>query len=275
MMRNVILILASALILTGFTKNVSAKEFVFGVVPQQSPLVIYQKWTPVVQYLSEKTGLTVRLRTEKSIAAFEQAVYNGVYDLAYMNPYHYVVAHDKQGYQAVSKRAKDIRGILIGRNDSRLQDINAESRFLFPSPNAFAATLVLKYELLKQFGLDFKQSKNLSYVNSHDSVYKGVARNFGDLGGGVQRTFRNFSAEADKSKLKILYLTKPYPSHPFAIKSSVPEQERMLLRDALLAMPVELLTNLSMKQMMPVRDKDYDVIRELSKRLQTVEDKVK
>lgn len=252
---------------TFFSVQVVAQSYILGVVPQQSPLILYKKWMPVVNYLSSATGLDIQFRTEKSIVEFEKSLYAGKYDLAYMSPYHYVIANKKQGYQSVVRRKKDIKGILVAPHESSEDAINSNTTFLFPSANAFAATLVMKYELLEKYGLDLNKTQNFKYVNSHDSVYKGVARNFGGLGGGVQRTFDNLNSEDDKKKLKILYVTKGYPSHPIAIKPTMLADDKNILVEAMLSMPVEILSTLSMEEIKIVDDAEYDVIRELSKRL--------
>ena len=102
------------------------------------------------------------------------------------------------------RAAKNIKGILVMKKDQA--DMNAlindeKTQFLFPSPNAFAATLLIKYEMLTKFGVNLTEKGNFKYVNSHDSVYKGVARDIGQLGGGIQRTFNSFKEGADKDKL--------------------------------------------------------------------------
>ena len=72
----------------------------FGVVPQQSPLILIKSWTPVIQYLEKETGQKIDLKIESSISKFEEVLYSGGYDIAYMNPYHYIVANEKKGYNS-------------------------------------------------------------------------------------------------------------------------------------------------------------------------------
>ncbi|QCU89802.1 phosphate/phosphite/phosphonate ABC transporter substrate-binding protein [Thiomicrorhabdus sediminis] len=246
-----------------------AQNIVIGVVPQQSPLVLFKKWQPLAKFLSEQTGYKVQFKTEKSIPEFENVLYQGGYDIAYMNPYHYVVANKRQGYQAALRRKGDIRGILVSRLDDDISSINKGAEFLFPSPNAFAATLVMKYELKHKFNVDVEALGHYKYVNSHDSVYKGVARKIGDLGGGVERTFNNFKSSSDKPFLKVLYTTKGYPSHPIAYKADMPEEVKEKLTEAFLSLPQGILDNLSMQEIQLTDDKEYDAIREIAKSLMT------
>ena len=147
---------------------------------------------------------------------------------------------------------------------------NDDTQFLFPSPNAFAATLLIKYELLTKFGVDLGKNGNFKYVNSHDSVYKGVARNIGQLGGGIQRTFNNFSTASDKEKIAEVYQTAAYPSHPIAVKPTMPQEDCAKIIQALLDMPDDLKAALSMKKIIVSNDEEFAVIRELSKKLDIV-----
>lgn len=72
-----------------------------------------------------------------------------------MNPYHYIVANEKKGYNSKIRDEKDLVGILVVNKNSNLNniiDINGKN-FLFASANAFAATLLPKYELSKKYNI--------------------------------------------------------------------------------------------------------------------------
>ena len=257
-----------------FALSVQAKEYTLGIVPQQSPVKIFKSWKPVVTYLSEKTGFKVSLKTEKSISAFEEVLYSGGYDLAYMNPYHFTIANERQDYRAIVRAAKNIKGIIVMKKDQpdmKALIMDKNTQFLFPSPNAFAATLLIKYELLTKFGVNLAKSGKIKYVNSHDSVYKGVARDIGQLGGGIQRTFNNFKAGPDKNKVTEVYQTAAYPSHPIAVNPSMPDADLEKIVEALLAMPVELKSLLSIKELISTSNDEFSVIRELSEKLDIVD----
>ena len=251
-----------------FTKLISLNLYAItlGIVPQQSPLKLMKVWMPVVKYLEKETGERVTLKLERSIPSFEKELYNGFYDIAYMNPYHYIVANKKQGYLAMVRANKKIVGILVTNKNSGISDVSMtkDKIFLFPAPNAFAATLLIKYELLKEYNIDINTNERFLYVNSHDSVYKGVARRIGDVGGGIMRTFNNLADKKSKKLLTVLYKTKSYPSHPFAYKSSMPKEISSKFTKAFLNMPKKLLDSLSMKKIIKTNDKEYDVVRDLS-----------
>lgn len=246
--------------------SLNAKELTLGVVPQQSPLKLSKDWNKVTQYLSEKTGITVIFKTESTIPLFEEKLYSGEYDIAYMNPYHFVIANKTANYQAKIRSNQDLVGILLSKNKDFI--VNKENllgkTFLYPAPNAFAATLLTKYELKNKFNLDIEKDAKILYVNSHDSVYKGIQREIGDIGGGIVRTFEDFN-EQETQKLHIVYKTHNYPSHPIAFHSNVNDEDMKKLVEAFITMPKEIKEALNIDQFIQTSNSEYDLIKAFTK----------
>jgi phosphonate transport system substrate-binding protein len=257
-----------------FVSVLFAKVLTFGVVPQQSPMEMIKKWQPVVNYLEKATGYKIILKIERSIPEFENVLYNGGYDIAYMNPYHYVVAHKREGYSAKVRDEQNLIGVLVVRKADGIRDVSMlkGKEFLFPAPDAFAATLLVKYELLKKYGIDINKAKKYRYVNSHDSVYKGVARGIGDGGGGIERTFNDLKDIEAKEALVILYKTKAYPSHPFAFFPTIGADKQEKIAKALIQMPQELITGLNMKYLRETNDSEFDSVRDIAQALPSTEE---
>ncbi len=204
-----------------------------GIVPQQSASELAKVWIPILQYLEQQTGLKLQFQTAKDIPTFEDRVFAQEYDLAYMNPYHYVVFSEKPGYQAFAKeKNKSITGLIVVRQDSEVQSLDAltGSTLAFPSPGAFAAS-VLPRANLTQMGIDFTPQ----YVSSHDSVYKAVAKGLFPAGGGIYRTFRNMPAEV-QSQLRVLWETRKYTPHAFASRPGMAAADVQRLQAAMIAM---------------------------------------
>lgn len=240
-------------------------DLVLGVVPQQSPLKLSKKWIKVTDYLNKETGLNVVFKTEKSIPKFEKELYSGKYDISYMNPYHFIVANSKQDYKAIIRAKKNIVGILLAK-DSQVEFSKENLKgktFLFPAPNAFAATLLTKFELKQKFDIDIDKEAKVLYVNSHDSVYKGISRDIGYLGGGIIRTFNNFLDKNDKDKVKIVYKTEAYPSHPIAVHPRVSTEVSEKIQKAFLNMPDDIKKILSIKNFRTTDTKEFDAIKEI------------
>lgn len=238
-----------------------SKEITFGVVPQQSPLKLAKKWIKITKYLSKETGLNIVFKTENSIPAFEKKLYSGDYDFSYMNPYHFIKANEAQNYIAKIRANKNIKGILVSKEKEFDIKKLKNSTFLFPAPKAFAATLLTKYELKEKFNFDIEKNAKYLYVNSHDSVYKGVARDIGQYGGGIIRTYNNFKDLTDKEKIYIVYTTETYPSHPIAFNPKISKDIQEKITTAFLQMPKELLDILSIKKFIKTNNDEYSIIK--------------
>ena len=242
-----------------------AETLTFSVVPQQSASKLARLWTPILAYLSDKSGVKIQFTTAKNIPTFERRLAEGRYDFAYMNPYHFTVFNRTPGYQAFARQKnKKIKGIVVVHKDSSLSDLTEldGENLAFPSPAAFAAS-VLPRARLKRDNIHFQSS----YVSSHDSVYLGVSRGVFPAGGGVMRTFNNTDPEVRKN-LKVLWTTKTYTPHAIAAHPRVDQETVEKVRAALLSMNDDpagkaLLKTINFKGMQSASNADWDDVRGL------------
>ena len=243
----------------------AAQEYSFGIVPQSNGSKLSKLWSPILQYLEEHTDINLRFATTRNINSFEKRINSGKYDIVYMNPYHYTVAHEKQGYMAFAKaKKKRLKGIIIVAKDSPFRSINDldNTELAFPS-KAFAANLVPR-AVLNKANITYSSK----YVSSHDSVYRNIARGRYPAGGGVMRTFKNTSPEY-RNKLKILWKSDGYTPHAFAAHPRVPKALVEKLQKALLDMEQDpqgkaLLKKIRLEGIEKGMDRDWDDVRALN-----------
>jgi len=260
------LIAAQLFVNTGFAADQAVaadKSILFGVVPQQSASRLARVWVPVTQYLSDKLGRSIEFATAKDIPTFESCLAKGAYDIAYMNPYHYVVFHDETGYEAITRQKdRKLKGLLVTRKDRPKADLTQlqGAKIAFPSPAAFGASVIPRAELRKQ-GIDF----TADYVKSHDSVYRAVALGLYDAGGGVRRTWNTLAPDI-RDQLEIFYETAPYTPHAIAVTPSLDPALRDAIQAALLALSAadgDILENLGILGFEDGKDSDWDDVRSL------------
>lgn len=237
----------------------------FGVVPQQSAARLAALWTPILRHLSDKTGYTFHFKTAPDIPTFEQRLAAGQYDLAYMNPYHYVVFNRQPGYRVfASEKDVSLAGVLVvAKNGPITQASQLDGKTVaFPAPAAFAATLLLNARLR-----DEGVRVTPRFVSSHDSVYKAVAMGLYPAGGGVVRTLENLDP-ALRKQLRVLWTTDAYPPHAIAAHPRVPNAVIAEIRQAMIHMhedPTgrEVLAAANFKGITSARDSTYDRVRAL------------
>jgi len=191
------------------------KIYTFGVVPQFEQRKLFKIWRPILDLLEKKTQLKFRLKGSSKIPEFEQNVFAGLYDFAYMNPYHFVKAQQRVGYiPLVRDGGRKLKGIIVVAESSRfhkLEDLN-KAVISFPSPNALGASLLTRADLVNQFKIDF----TAQFVKTHTSVYLHVALGLTDAGGGILSTLESQKVDL-RNKLRILYTTRSVNPHPLAV----------------------------------------------------------
>lgn len=256
------------LLLFSMAREIVAKEnnstLTFGVVPQYGSFTIKKNWVPVIELLEKQTGYHIILKASPSIPDFEHYLLNGKFDFAYVNPNHAIQAYDNQGYQPIVRDIKRmLQGILVVKNDSPITKVSMlnNKTLAFPSSNAFAASLLIKSELKKKYGIEFESR----YVKTHSSVYLNVALGQIIAGGGISQTLAS-QPQAVQDKLRIIYKTKASRGHPIVIHPRVTKTIRNKLTQALISLNMTTpgrssLNKLNIKEIGLASIQDYLLLR--------------
>ena len=244
---------------------IAANNYVVGVVPQFATQIISSTWEPLLEELAAKTGDTFELVIETDITQFEVAFERGDYDIAYMNPWHAVIAFETQGYVPIVKDgANSLKGILIVKADSEISEVSQldNAEIAFPSPNALSASLLMRTELATLHGLTVTPL----YVRTHPSVYLNVALGKSLAGGGVLRTLRA-QPQSLQDQVKIIYETREVSPHPIVAHRSISAEARLKIANALLEIAAEpegaaLFAGIPMQQPTSAKLEEYLALRD-------------
>lgn len=241
------------------------KTYIFGIVPQFEARRLHKIWRPILNYLQKETGYTFKIKGSPTIPDFEQEFMRGDFDFAYMNPYHIMLANQKQGYiPLIRDVGKTLYGVLVVKKDSGINNVaQLEGKVIaFPAPNALAASLLMRQELQDNFHIKIKPV----YVKTHDSVYLNVLLGKAAAGGGVQKTLNKQKSEY-KAALKVLYKTREVAPHPLAAHPDVPGTVTTAVKAALIKLgqspegaallakiPIKKIGVSSMADYLPLKD---------------------
>lgn len=203
----------------------------FAVVPQYEQRKLFAIWKPIVDDVARRSGVPLKLVTTLTVAEFERELSRGTFDFNYANPYHILRESKRQGYQPIVRDGTPLQGILVVARDGPLRSpADLDGRTLaVPSPNAIGASLLLRSDLEQLY----KVRMEMLDVKTHSSVYLHVAKGLADAGGGVQKTFAE-QDEAVRDALRVIYTTRPMPSHPVSAHPRVARPVREAVRQALL-----------------------------------------
>ncbi|MEM6308395.1 MAG: PhnD/SsuA/transferrin family substrate-binding protein, partial [Pseudomonadota bacterium] len=127
-----------------------ACDLTIGVVPQFEHRRTLETWGPLIGEFETATGCNVTFATMRSIPEFEDGFRTGAFDIAYMNPYHAIIAYGEQGYRPIVRSGRRfLQGVLVVAKDAPIQqisDLNGK-KIAFPAPNALGASLLMRAEL--------------------------------------------------------------------------------------------------------------------------------
>lgn len=266
---------SALLIMICLASPLFAESLSVGITPLKAASKLAEEWSPLLDEVGRRAGIELRFKTAPGIPAFGDRLAQGEYDIAYMNPFHYKLFSARPGYRAfVREKARPLEGVLIVRKDSRfkmLQDLEGAT-LSFPTPLAFAASILTQAELQKQ-GIRIKAR----YAQSHDSVLKGVASGGFDAGGTIMKVLQTADPQIS-GNLRVLARTALYQPHPFAVHPRVPANVTARLRKAFISLEQDeqgrkLLAAVMFKGMEAAGDRDYDDVRslELEKLIEAVQ----
>lgn len=209
------------------------KVYTFAVYPQYRSQKLYRNWQPILKRLSEETGLKFKLTGNSSATNFEEALYNGAYDFAYVNPYHATKAGKNKGYKAILNDPNEkIEGILVVKK-GKIKEVSElkNQKIAFPSPNTLAASIILKQELSNQLDARLKPI----YLDTPLDVYMKIHNEDILGGGGTKRTFDQLRPSL-KADLTILHTTQPVPAHPIIVDYKISKLVKDKVVEAFLKM---------------------------------------
>ncbi len=237
-----------------------AKPYAFGVTPQFEQRKLHNIWTPIIKELEKKTGLHFELMTTLNIKDFEKELAKGNFDFVYSNPYHILMEKKGQGYIPLVRDEAPLKGILVVRKDSPIQKPSElDGKVVaFPSPNAIGASLMMRADLERIYHAKVKPL----YVKTHSSVYLHVVKGLTEAGGGVGKTLQE-QDPAIRDALRVIYTTRPLPSHPVSAHPRVPKNVRATVRKAFLEMGEtaegrNLLAKIPLKKITATSMADYE-----------------
>lgn len=154
---------------------------------------------------------------------------------------------------------RKLRGILVTHKDSKYKsaaELNSKIVAL-PSPNALGASMLIRADLEKTFGIKVKPK----YVQTHSSVYLHVAKKLVLAGGGVMSTFLAQKPEI-RDKLRVIFITRAVIPHPITAHSRVPKHHIRKIKAAFLSLGKtpegrEMLAKIPIKKMIPSSRSEY------------------
>ncbi|MBC7191192.1 PhnD/SsuA/transferrin family substrate-binding protein [Marinobacter sp.] len=163
-----------------------------GVFAYRPVDIMVQRYQPLTDYLSKKTGLDVRLHIYDQ-AEMERAITHNRVDFFLTNPSHFLVVRNEKSLSGVlatlirqqgEESTMSLGGVILVRKEQEgintLADIGKRT-VLAPGPHYLGGYQTQALELLDA-GVDLSRRGKVVYVGGHDSVVEGLLARDGEVG---------------------------------------------------------------------------------------------
>ena len=249
------------------------KTLKVALLPDENASTIIKKIQALKDYLQDKLGKNIELIVTTDYSSMIEAMRHHRIDVAYFGPLSYVLAKQKsdiEPFVAVERGGSTTyQGVIVANGASgvgRIEDIKGKN-MVFGDQASTSSHLIPK-ALLAEKGLKAKENYNEHFVGAHDSVALTVQNGKADAGGLSKTIFQTLVERKiiNPDKVKVVAESKPFPEYPWAMRSNMSPELKEKIRQAFLQIKdKQILQAFKADGFAAVTDKDYDVVRDLTK----------
>lgn len=205
-----------------------------GVIPQAPPVAMFEKWGPLLERLSARSGATLRAKLYEDMGAFEADFQTGGPDFLFAHPVMATVAHRTQGYIPLVRDRRELSGWIFVRRDSPYQSIAdlEGKRIAFVGDRSFCSILVrMAIAACPTATVSFDRS----YAGSTRNVLRAVVLGKADAGASLDAALETEPGEL-RDLIRPILVSPSSPPHPLSAHPRVPAALRARITAAILAM---------------------------------------
>lgn len=255
------------------------------LIPGQDPVILEDNGKKVAAFLQSKSNLNFEVKVPPSYIAVVESFGSNKADIAVMNTFGYILAHEKYGAEAhlmgVHFGQKTYQGQIIARKGKfkKLEEINGK-KFAYVDP-ASTSGFLLPTELFKKENI---KPKEFIFGGKHDTVVTMVYQGQVDAGATFHTPIREGKPQDARKlvltqfpdvfdKIEILALTNPVPNDPIVFRKDLPLALKIKIKEALVAYlkttdgQDTFMKLYNMNDVIAVTDEHYDEVRKTLQRL--------
>jgi phosphonate transport system substrate-binding protein len=189
------------------------------------------------------------------------------YDIALVQPFDYVDAHDKHGYLPLARRGEALEAVIVVREESPLTSILDLKGRIVSNPPADAAVSQLVSMAFRGAGIDPQTGVKRYYAKNHFACLQSVVIGAAEACGTAEQALRTIEKQSQlQARFRILHKTPSIPHALFVAHKRVPQKDREILLQTILEWPNtesgrKILDAGHFVPFVAARDADYEVVR--------------
>lgn len=229
-------------------KNLTGRDYIeygpktikVAILPLYSAITLYNKYDPLMRYLSKKTGYEFKLLIPKDFDDFVKIVKKRGVDFSYQNPYVFALIDKETDIKPLvttidKEEGKDeLKGVIITRQDSPIRSVrDLRNKKVLITSFKSAGGYLSQHLYLKQMGIDTQRDMKLIDSKRQENVIIGVYRGEADAGFIRESALSVAKDIVDMNMIRVVAKTTPLPNWPFAaireIESPLSKEVKRLL----------------------------------------------
>ncbi len=263
-----------------FTQQAPAITYAY--LPQYSNTESFQRHHRLVEYLSEQTGLPIRQVFPDTFDNYISMVGQGKIDISFSNPFIYVKLANRYGTKAMARIIEtdggaEFRGQIIARRDNEdIQSIEdcREKSWVAVDPSS-AGGYLFPLGLFIDHHISLHDFKEVAFAGGRqENVILGVYAGLHDIGAIREGSLSVVKDKIDINQIKVIANSSWYPGWVYAYSPRLSQDVVDRVRDAMLGLDYKnnpqhrlILDAAKFIGFVPSDDRDFDHVRELSKKV--------
>jgi phosphonate transport system substrate-binding protein len=217
--------------------NKSDDTLVFGFLPMLSTQKLVARFGPLVDFLSQKLGKTIRLETAPNYVEFvRRSDEDQRYDILFTAPHFYYLAQREAGYRVIVRvAAPEMRAIIVAPKAGEIKTLSDLRGKRISTPAQISLGTVLIRDKLQSAGLDPDNDVVLVATPSHNAslltAYKGIT----DAAGLMIPPFKR-AKPLVRNAMMIIATTRGTPHMPISVAPSLSEEQVNIIEKSLLGL---------------------------------------
>lgn len=209
----------------------------FGIIPIYTPNLMYERFQPLMDYLSRNTPYRFRMRLAKDYKGIISLLEEGSINIALLGGVSYVVARDKVNIvpilKPLSSQGKPFyRSIIVTREDRDINSLSDLKGRSFAFGSQWSTTAIVSIYYLYYNGIELNSLSSYFHLRYSDSVVREVLKGNYDAGAVMETAAHNYK---DKG-LKFVFVSEPIPALPVVTRKAAPKELIDAVKKALLSL---------------------------------------
>jgi len=236
-MKLVTIVLFNLLLVSAISVLAGEKPLIrFGVIPRYNPVVMYKRYQPIMDYLTQNTPYHFELKISRDYPEAVRYLRDGVTQISSLGDVTFTEASVLYGAIPILKPLNQdgspfYRSAIIVSSASpltSLQELKGKN-MVFGSSHSTSGNLIPRY-LLWNNGVRLQDLAAFSNLKHHDAVAKAILKGQYDAGAVKDVIAHKYMSYG----LRVLAYSDPLPSVPFVVRKEASPQFIKAVKQALL-----------------------------------------